>query len=114
MLEVSMRRLAKTATVAAVAACVLTLAACGSGRGSSAGASTSGSGASTAGFPAGSVIGVSLPQKTSENWVLAEGLFTQGLKAAGFIPKVTFANGGVTEQQNQIQSMVTNGAKVIV
>ena len=66
------------------------------------------------GFPAGSTIGVSLPQKTSENWVLAEGLFNDGLKAAGYNPMVTFADGGVTEQQNQIQSMITAGAKVIV
>ena len=66
------------------------------------------------GFPADSTIGVSLPQKTSENWVLAEGYFNDGLKAAGYKPMVTFADGGVPEQQNQIQSMITAGAKVIV
>ena len=55
-----------------------------------------------------------LPQKTSENWVLAEGLFNDGLKAAGYKADVQFANGGVSEQQNQIQAMVTKGAKVIV
>ena len=65
-------------------------------------------------FPADSIIGVSLPQKTSENWVLAENLFNDGLAEAGFEADVQFANGGVSEQQNQIQSMVTKGAKVIV
>ena len=60
--------------------------------------------------PAGATIGVALPQKTSENWVLAENLFNDGLKAAGFTPNVQFANGGVSEQQNQIQTMVTKGA----
>nr|WP_231980094.1 substrate-binding domain-containing protein [Tessaracoccus coleopterorum] len=67
-----------------------------------------------AGFAADSLIGVALPQKTSENWVLAENLFKTGLGDAGFKFDVQFANGGVSEQQNQIQAMVTNGAKVIV
>lgn len=73
-------------------------------------------GESTAGegFDEGSFIGIALPQKTSENWVLAESLFKEGLEEAGYEYDVQFANGGVAEQQNQIQSMVTKGAKVIV
>ena len=67
-----------------------------------------------AGFAADATIGVALPQKTSGNWVLAEELFNDGLTEAGFTPLVQFANGGVTEQQNQIQAMVEQGAKVIV
>ncbi|MEO8827368.1 sugar-binding protein [Lapillicoccus sp.] len=109
-----MRTFAKVLAVSAVAALTLT----GCGRGSDSGTTSgSGSGATSgaaAGFPANSLIGVALPQKTSENWVLAEGLFNDGLKKAGFTPDVQFANGGVSEQQNQIQSMVTKGAKVIV
>jgi putative multiple sugar transport system substrate-binding protein len=97
----------KAAAVAAIAALALT--ACGRSEGTSSGAS-SGSG----GFAQNSVIGVALPQKTSENWVLAEGLFNDGLKNAGFTPNVQFANGGVSEQQNQISTMVTKGAKVII
>lgn len=67
-----------------------------------------------AGFSKGAVIGVALPQKTSENWVLAQNLFRDGLRAAGFQPDVQFANGGVPEQQNQIQTMITKGARVII
>lgn len=66
------------------------------------------------GFEAGSKIGVSLPQKTSENWVLAEGLFTDQLKAAGFEPIVQFANGGAPEQQNQISAMIEQGVKLLI
>ncbi|MFM6848662.1 MAG: substrate-binding domain-containing protein, partial [Terrabacter sp.] len=66
------------------------------------------------GFAKDALIGVALPQKTSENWVLAEQLFKDGLSAAGFKGDVQFANGGVSEQQNQISAMVTKGAKVIV
>ncbi len=107
-----MRTFTKVLGVTAVAALVLT----GCGRNSDTGTTpgaTSG-GAAAAGFPANAVIGIALPQKTSENWVLAEQLFKDGLSAAGFQGDVQFANTGVSEQQNQIQAMVTKGAKVIV
>ena len=75
-----------------------------------------GGGAATTpdGFPEGSLIGVALPQQTSENWVLAEHLFNDGLAAAGFEAIVQFANDGVNEQQNQIDAMIELGARVIV
>ena len=100
-----MRKFAKSfAVVATVAA--LSLSACGRADESASG--------EAAGFEEGSAIGVALPQKTSENWVLAEGLFNDGLKEAGYEPQVQFANGGVSEQQNQISSMITSGVKVLV
>lgn len=105
-----MKRITKAA-VAFAAIATMALAGCGSGRDTSA---TNGASEGAGGFAADSVIGVALPQKTSENWVLAEGLFNDGLKEAGFTPDVQFANGGVSEQQNQIAAMVTKGAKVIV
>ena len=105
-----MRTFAKVLAVSAAAALALS----GCGRAADTGSGGSSAGGSAAGFAANSVIGVALPQKTSENWVLAEGLFNNGLKSAGFSGDVQFANGGVTEQQNQIQAMVTKGAKVII
>jgi putative multiple sugar transport system substrate-binding protein len=96
----------KAAAVAAIAALALT----GCGRSEP----TGGSSASAGGFDQKSSIGVALPQKTSENWVLAEKLFNDGLNGAGFKADVQFANGGVSEQQNQISAMVTKGAKVII
>ncbi|MFD5277150.1 substrate-binding domain-containing protein [Pseudarthrobacter sp. NPDC092424] len=96
----------KAAAVAAIAALALT----GCGRSESTGGSTEGA----SGFPQDSAIGVALPQKTSENWVLAEKLFNDGLNGAGFKADVQFANGGVSEQQSQISAMVTKGAKVII
>lgn len=96
------------ATVAVAAAAALALSGCSSRDGSS--------GSSTAsGFAKDATIGVALPTKTSENWVLAGGLFTDGLKAAGFKGDVQYAGGsGVSDQQSQIQSMITNGAKVVI
>ncbi|WP_146362530.1 sugar-binding protein [Arthrobacter yangruifuii] len=100
-----MRNFAKSfAVVATVAA--LSLSACGRSEETASG--------SEEGFDEGASIGVALPQKTSENWVLAETLFNDGLKEAGYDGQVQFANGGVSEQQNQISSMITNGVEVLI
>ena len=98
----------KAAAVAAIAALALT----GCGRAET--PSTGGSSEGTGGFAQDSAIGVALPKKTSENWVLAEKLFNDGLTSAGFKPTVQFANNGVAEQQNQISAMISKGAKVII
>ena len=97
-----------TAAIATIAA--LTLAGCSS-RGDD-----QGSEEDAAGFASDAVIGVALPDKTSENWVLAGGLFTDGLSEAGFDADVQYApaTSTVAEQQNQITSMITNGAEVII
>ncbi|RAN76400.1 sugar ABC transporter substrate-binding protein [Bacillus sp. SRB_336] len=105
-----MFKLNKTAKSMAVVLAVSALALTGCGRSETPAASSSGAG----GFAADSLIGVALPQKTSENWVLAEKLFNDGLSQAGFKGDVQFANNGVAEQQNQISAMVTKGAKVII
>lgn len=60
------------------------------------------------------LVGVALPQKTSENWVLAEEAFRDGLARTGRRFDVQFANAGVAEQQNQILSMIAKGAKYLV
>lgn len=102
-----MRKIA-IATVAVAAVAALALSGCSS-RGSS------GDSTGAAGFDKGATIGVALPTKTSENWVLAGDLFTNGLKDAGFKGDVQYAGGsGVSDQQSQIQSMITNGAKVVI
>ncbi|SDM61553.1 putative multiple sugar transport system substrate-binding protein [Cryobacterium flavum] len=102
--------LAATA-VMAVAALGLTGCSSDTGRGSAAGTD-----APASGFSADSLIGVALPDKTSENWVLAGSLFEKGLADAGFKGDVQYAgaSNAVADQQQQISTMVTNGAKVII
>ena len=100
----------KTVKTMAVILAASSLALTGCGRAETPAAS----GSAAAGLAADSLIGVALPKKTSENWVLAEKLFNDGLTAAGFKADVQFANGGVSEQQNQIGAMVAKGAKVII
>src|SRR6185312_13306875 len=104
-----MRKLAITTTAIAAVA-LLALSGCST---RDAGTSTSGD---AAGFAKDALVGVALPSKTSENWVLAGQLFTDGLAAAGFKSDVQYAGASstVADQQGQIQSMVTKGAKVII
>ncbi|GAA1713986.1 sugar ABC transporter substrate-binding protein [Isoptericola hypogeus] len=102
-----------TGLVAFAAVSALALSGCsGSDRGGE--TPDEGGESAAAGFEDGAKIGVALPQKTSENWVLAENLFNDGLTEAGYDPIVQFANGGVSEQQNQIQAMIEQGVKVLV
>jgi len=108
-----MKKIIVTAT-ALVATAAFALTGCSAERGGDTG---SGSGdEATKGFAADATIGVALPDKTSENWVLAGQLFTDGLEKAGFKADVQYApaSNTVAEQQNLIPAMVTNGAKVII
>ncbi len=111
-----MKKIAWSAT-ALVAAAALALTGCSSDRGGGTDSDSGSDGdAATTGFDADATIGVALPDKTSENWVLAGQLFTDGLEDAGFTANVQYApaSNTVAEQQNQIQALVTNGAKVII
>jgi len=104
-----MRKIAIT-SVAVAAVALMALSGCSS-------RDTSGSGdSSKAGFKAGSVIGVALPDKTSENWVLAGKLFTDAITKAGFKADVQYAPSANTasEQASQISTMNTKGAKVLI
>jgi len=66
------------------------------------------------GFEADAVIGVSGPfHCSSESWSLTESLFKEFLPTAGFRAIVSSACGAVEHQEN-IDSMIENGAKVIV
>ncbi|MBB5874555.1 putative multiple sugar transport system substrate-binding protein [Allocatelliglobosispora scoriae] len=103
--------LSKTLLVGAAA--LLALSACTTAREGETSSTASGP---AVGFAKDALIGVALPSKTSENWVLAGDLFTNGLKAAGFASDVQYAGASTTvaDQQAQINAMVTKGAKVIV
>ncbi|MCR5236265.1 MAG: sugar-binding protein [Lachnospiraceae bacterium] len=66
------------------------------------------------GFEDGATIGVSLPWLGTQNWKEAETMFKEQLAAAGYNPIVQAADQKVPQQQQQIESMIENGAKVIV
>lgn len=70
--------------------------------------------ADAAGFAADATIGVSLPWLGTQNWKEADEMFKTQLEAAGFKTIVQAADNKVPQQQQQIESMIQNGAKVIV
>jgi putative multiple sugar transport system substrate-binding protein len=77
-------------------------------------AAASSANSKTAGFAANAVIGVSLPWLGTQNWAEANEMFKTQLTAAGFKPLVQQADNKVPQQQQQIESMIQNGAKVII
>ncbi len=81
------------------------------GSGDSGSGSTSGST-----IKKGDLIGVALPAKTSQNWVLAGAAFKKSIEDAGFKADIQYANAGspVPDQQSQISGMVTKGAKAVI
>lgn len=102
------------AALAGIAAVSIALTGCGR---ADTGTGTEGEGTEPqAGFAADATIGVALPDRTSENWVLAGDLFTNGLADAGFTGNVQYAgsSNSVGDQQQQIQSMIADGAEVII
>ncbi len=68
----------------------------------------------TAGFEEGATIGISLPWLGTQNWKEAETMFKEQLESAGFKALIQAADQKVPQQQQQIESMIENGAKVIV
>lgn len=108
-----------TGLFALAAAATLTLTACsGGGRegavANTSDAASSGANSTSAGFAADATIGVALPWLGTQNWKEAEQMFTDDLSAAGFTPLVQTADQKVPQQQQQIEAMIEQGAKVIV
>ena len=108
----------KLRTLAIVAASsVLVLGACSA---ESTDSTDSGDGSTTATTTttcaAGDRIAVALPAQTSENWTLAKDLFISGLEEAGYVPDVQFAESAsaAASQQQKVDNMLTQGAKVLV
>ena len=62
----------------------------------------------------GEVVGVALPWLGTQNWAEAEVMFKEQLEAAGYEAIIQAADQKVPQQQQQIESMIENGAKVIV
>jgi putative multiple sugar transport system substrate-binding protein len=99
------------ATVAAAAGLALTLAACsGSGRGGTGG---SDSGASKDGGK-GSLIGIAMPTKVDQRWIQDGANVVKELKAAGYKTDLEYADNDIPTQAQQIETMITKGAKVII
>jgi len=87
----------------------LSLAACG---GSGAGDTTDNTTAATA--EAGGLIGVSMPTQTSERWIADGTAVKAGLEDLGYTVDLQYGNDDIPTQTQQIDQMITNGAKALI
>ncbi len=62
----------------------------------------------------GALIGVAMPTKTSERWIDDGANVQKELEALGYKVDVQFGNDKVQDQQQQIESMLNNGAKALI
>jgi len=97
------------AGLAAASALMIGLTACGGGR-----AAGGGDAAPAAGDNKGALIGVATPTKTSERWIDDGNNVKAKLEGLGYKVDLQYANDKVPDQQQQIESMLNNGAKALI
>jgi len=108
------RKLVKTTKfmtgLAAATALALSLTACGGGtRGGGAGGD-----APAADANKGALVDVAMPTKTSERWIDDGNNVKAKLEALGYKVDLQYANDKVPDQQQQLESMLNNGAKALI
>ncbi|WP_115727720.1 multiple monosaccharide ABC transporter substrate-binding protein [Actinomyces culturomici] len=103
-------RAAGLATVFAAGALALT--ACAGGGAGSTASDSSASGSSASGESI--KVGVAMPTQTSERWIADGKAVKEGLEKAGYTVDLQFANDDIPTQTQQIDQMITNGAKILV
>jgi len=93
-------------------ATALALAACG-GTGAGGGAATGGTGGSSQ-AAADTLIGVAMPTQTSERWIADGNAVKKGLTDLGYKVDLQYANDDIPTQTQQIDAMITSGAKLLI
>jgi len=109
----------KFMAVAAGAVMAFTLAACsggGAGEETTPAATTSTAPEATTGGEAmeKGTIGVAMPTQTSERWIADGDAVKAGLEAEGFTVDLQFAGDDIPTQAQQVDSMITNGAQLLI
>ena len=62
----------------------------------------------------GGLIGVSMPTQVSERWIADGDAVKEGLEAAGYEVDLQFAGDDIPTQSQQIDQMITKGAKLLI
>lgn len=112
--------LKKFAAVAAGLTLALSLTACGgSGAGGDSSSSTPAAGGDSssseaAGGGEGGLIGVAMPTQTSSRWIADGKAVKEGLEKLGYTVDLEYANDDIPTQQQQVDQMITKGAKALI
>ena len=85
-----------------------TLAACGSST------KTADKTAAGGGSTAGSLVGVTMPTRSSERWIHDGDNVKAGLEKLGYKVDLEYANNDIPTQANQIENQISMGAKVLI
>ncbi|MDR6612071.1 MULTISPECIES: multiple monosaccharide ABC transporter substrate-binding protein [unclassified Leifsonia] len=95
----------KVALAAAALGIAVALAACTGGRGGGTGSSTDNKGA---------LVGVAMPTKVSERWIADGNAVKSDLQKNGYKVDLEYANNDIPTQVQQVNTMITKGAKVLI
>lgn len=106
-------RTKKIAMVAAATGLAVALTACGGGRGGSSASGDSGSGSGSNGAK-GALVGIAMPTKVDQRWIQDGHNVEKYLQAAGYKTDLEYADNDIPTQAQQIETMITKGAKVII
>lgn len=99
--------------VAVASASALVLAGCAGGTTTSTSTSTAGSDTGTT-TSEGGLIGVSMPTQSSTRWISDGENIKAQMEAAGFEVDLQYAEDDIPTQVNQLEAMLTKGAKALI
>ncbi|MEN0084645.1 MAG: multiple monosaccharide ABC transporter substrate-binding protein [Leifsonia sp.] len=95
----------KVALAAAALGVAVALAACSGGRGGDSSSTTDNKGA---------LVGVAMPTKVSERWIADGNAVKSDLEKNGYKVDLEYANNDIPTQVQQVNTMITKGAKVLI
>src|SRR6187402_3347936 len=104
-------KLARLATMAGSIVLATALAACGSSEKTVDQAPAAGASGAAA---AGSLVGVTMPTKSSERWIHDGDNIKAALEKLGYTVDLQYAENDIPTQVNQIENQITRGAKLLV
>jgi putative multiple sugar transport system substrate-binding protein len=104
-------KLARLATMAGSIVLATALAACGSSEKTVDQAPAAGASGAAA---AGSLVGVTMPTKSSERWIHDGDNIKAALEKLGYTVDLQYAENDIPTQVNQIENQITKGAKLLV
>ncbi len=63
---------------------------------------------------AGGLVGIAMPTKSSARWIADGDNLVKSLQAAGYETDLQYAEDDIPTQLNQVENMITKGAKALV